>query len=69
MTLDTPLEQIAADPSGKAVLDKDLPGLSAHPMWESFKGMSLKELQPMSNGKIPVERLTLVASDLAAIKK
>ena len=52
LTTDTPIETIVADPAGKAVLDKDAPGLTTHPMYEQFKSMSLKELAPMSQGKI-----------------
>ncbi|MES2057501.1 MAG: hypothetical protein V4564_16320 [Pseudomonadota bacterium] len=66
--LDTPIETIAADPAGKAVLDADLPGMTAHPMYESFKGMSLNQVQPMSGGAIPAEALVKVGTDLAAIK-
>ena len=40
-TLDTPIEAIAADPAGKAVLDADFPGMLTHPAYDQFKGMSL----------------------------
>ncbi|QNQ08060.1 hypothetical protein [Sphingomonas alpina] len=66
--LDTPIETIAADPAGKAVLDTDLPGVTTHAMYDSFKGMSLNQLQPMSGGAIPPEALVKVGADLAAIK-
>ncbi len=67
-TLDTPIETIVADPKGKAVLDADLPGVTTHEMYEMFKGMTLNQLAPMSQGKITPEGLTKVAADLAAIK-
>ena len=67
-TLDTPLETIVADPAGKAVIDKDLPGTTAHPMYDSFKSMSLTALAPMAADKLTPEVLTKVAADLAAIK-
>jgi hypothetical protein len=66
-TLDTPIETIAADPKGKAVLDKDLPGLTTNDMYENFKGMSLRALQPMANGQIPDDALTRTQTDLAAL--
>jgi hypothetical protein len=67
-TLDTPIETIAADPKGKAVLDADIPGMTTHEMYDSFKSMSLNQVQPMSNGAISPEALTKTATDLAAIK-
>jgi hypothetical protein len=68
-TLDTPIETIEADAKGKEVLTADLGGdVSQHPMYESFKSMSLNQVAPMSNGKITDDVLKKVATDLAAIK-
>jgi len=67
-TLDTPVETIAADPAGKAVLNADIPGLLVHPMYESFKGMGLLDLQGMSEGKLTDAMLAKTKADLAAIK-
>jgi hypothetical protein len=66
-TLDTPIEQIAADPAGKAVLDKDLPGLTTHQAYDQFKGMSLSQVQPMSQGAISDVALAKAGADLAAL--
>ncbi len=68
LTLDTPIEQIAANPDGKAVLDKDMPGLTTHAMYDQFKSMSLKDLQPMSQGAISDEALKKAGEDLAKVK-
>jgi len=67
-TLDTPIEAIAADPAGKAVLDADFPGMLTHPAYDEFKGMSLAAVQPMSNGQITEEQLAKAKVDLAAVK-
>lgn len=68
-TLDTPIETIEADAKGKEVLTADLGGdVSQHPMYDSFKSMSLNQVAPMSNGKITDDVLKKVATDLAAIK-
>jgi len=69
LSLDTPIEQIAAVPAGKAVLDKDIPGLLSHPAYDQFKGMSLKEVQPMSQGAITDDMLTKTGADLTALPK
>ena len=67
-TLDTPIQDIVADAAGKAVLDKDMPGLIGLPQYEMFKGLSLKQLQGYSDGKLTDEVLAKTATDLAAIK-
>ena len=67
-TLDTPIQDIVADPAGKAALEKNLPGLIGLPQYETFKTLSLKQLQPYSDGKLTDEMLAKTATDLAAIK-
>ncbi len=65
---DTPIEQLAADPKASAVLDADFPNITKHPMYDSFKSMSLKEVAPMSGGKITDAQLAKAAADLAQVK-
>lgn len=67
-TLDTPIGELLADERAKAVLDKDLPGLTQLPQLEMIKGLSLKQLQPYSDGKLTDEVLAKTETDLAAIK-
>jgi hypothetical protein len=67
-TADTPLETIVADPAGKAVLDTVMPGLTTHAMFDQFKSMSLKQLAPMSGGKITDEGLAKATEALATVK-
>lgn len=62
------LDTIAADPAGKAVLDKDIPGMTAHPLYDTFKAMTLNALQPASQGQITEAQVAAVKADLAAIK-
>lgn len=66
-SIDTPIEQIVADPKAKAVLDADLPGVSNHQAYDMFKAMSLNQVMPMSNGKITPELLAKVQADLAKL--
>lgn len=66
--LDTPIETLMADPAAKAVMDADFPGMANHPMYDSFKGFSLRALAPLSNGKITDALLTKAAADLAGVK-
>jgi hypothetical protein len=66
--LDTPIEVLAADEKAKAVLVADLPELLPHPSYEQFKAMSLRQVQPYSQGALTDEILAKVEADLAAIK-
>lgn len=67
-TLDTPIETLMADPAAKAVVTTNLPDLPSHPMYDSFKGMSLNQLAPMSGGKLTGELLAKVGAQLAAVE-
>lgn len=67
LSLDTPIETICETPAGKAVLDQDLPGLTTRPEFAMFKSMTLKQLQPMSQGHITKAVLAKVEVDLQAL--
>ena len=67
-TVDMPIETLVADPAAKAALEASLPNLTAHPMYEQFKSMSLTQLQPMAPDKITDETIAKVKAALAEIK-
>lgn len=71
LTIDSPIEKLMADEGAKAVLAKNFGGqdVSEHPMYDSFKTMSLKALAPFSQGMITEEMLTKIEADLAAMPK
>ncbi len=66
-TLDTPVDHIVADPRGKAVLDRDVPGLMADKHYPLFEDMSLSEIAMFSHGRLTKSKLDLVKSDLIEI--
>lgn len=66
--LDTPIGELLANDAAKAVLDKELPGLTQLPQLEMIKGLGLKQLQPYSDGKLTDELLAKTEAGLAAIK-
>ncbi len=68
LTADTPIERIVAEPAGKSVLDAHMPTLVTHDKYETFKSLSLRQLQPMSQGLITEEDLAKAEVDLAAIR-
>ena len=63
-TLDTPIQALIADPAARAVLDKDLPGMSDDPNLAKFQMLSLRSLQPQTGGQLSNAMLARVASDL-----
>jgi hypothetical protein len=67
LTLDTPVETIVADAKGRAALEAAIPGITAHPHYEHFKAMSLRQLQPMAPAQITPEVLAKAEAGLAAI--
>jgi hypothetical protein len=66
-TLNTPIEIIAADPRGKAVLLRDLPGLMASRSYPLFDDMSLADIATVSGGRLTKAKLDLVQTDLSQI--
>jgi hypothetical protein len=66
-TIDTPVDRIAANPSGKAVLDRDFPGLMASKEYPLFDDMSLSQIALMSGGRISKDKLSLVQTDLVQV--
>jgi hypothetical protein len=68
ISIDSPIETLVADPAGKAAIDSAFPGMTSHPAYDQFKGMSLKQVQPMSQGAITDEAIAKVSAALSAIQ-
>ncbi len=68
LTLDTPIEQIVAEPGGKAALEAHLPAVTRHEGYATFKSMSLRQLQPVSRGLITDGDLVKIDADLATVQ-
>ena len=65
----TTIGDLMADPTTMAVLQKDLPEVLSDPRIEQAKGMTLKEIQPYSEGKLDDAKLAAVQKDLDAATK
>jgi hypothetical protein len=68
LTVDTPIEMLVANAKAKAVLEAAIPGITTHPAYDQFKGMSLTQVQPMSNGQLTDAQIAQVRTGLAGIK-
>jgi hypothetical protein len=65
----TTIGDLLDNPATKAVLEKDLPELVSDPRLPQAKGMTLKEVEPYSEGKIDDAKLAAVQKDLDAAKQ
>jgi hypothetical protein len=65
----SPIETIAADPEGKAAMEKVLPGITSHPAYDQFKAFTLSQIQPMSEGAITPDHLKAIQAELDKISK
>jgi hypothetical protein len=66
-SLDTPIADLIAEPRAKAILDRDVSGMSNDPNLPKFQALSLRKLAPLSGGQMTPALLAKVAADLAAI--
>ena len=62
----TPIAELAADPTSKAILVKELGDVTQHPAYEQFKGMTLRQLQPMASNMLTEEKLVAIQAALNA---
>lgn len=66
-TIDTPIRDILANPAAAAVLEKHIPGVAEHPARPQFEAMSLKQVQPLSQGAITDAMLAAIDTELKAL--
>ena len=67
LTIDSPIEALMGNEAAKAVVVKHLGPLDQHPFYGQFKGMTLVQVQPMSNGQITAETIEKIKTELAAL--
>ena len=67
-TIEMPIATLMADDRAKAVVLSNLPGIDQHPAFPQIQSMSLKAIQPFSQGMITDEALAKINAELAAIK-
>jgi hypothetical protein len=56
-----------ADDQAREVVLAEMPGLDEHPAYGQFKAMSLKAVQPYSQGMVTDEMLANISAGLAEI--
>jgi para-nitrobenzyl esterase len=63
----TRIADLLANPAAKAVLDRHLPGFSAHPMIGQAAPLTLKAVQGFAQGAITDAHLRAIETDLATL--
>jgi hypothetical protein len=66
-SLDTPVDRIAANERGKAILERDLPGLMSNKSYVLFDDMSLSQIATVSGGRLTEAKLDAVQADLSQL--
>lgn len=67
LTVQTPIDRVAADENGRAVLERDVPGVMHNSHYALFSCMSLAQVASLSGGRLTQAKLDEVNKDLAAI--
>ena len=65
----TPISDLLTNDANKAVLDKDMPGLTADPRLEMVKSMTLRALAAFPEAKLDDAKLATIQKDFDAAKK
>ena len=60
----TKIGDLLANAQAKAIVDKNLPGFSANPQISMTKGMTLKQIAPMTGGKVTPAILKAIDEEL-----
>jgi hypothetical protein len=66
-SLNTPVDKIAADRGGNAVLKRDVPGLLTNRSYPLFNDMSLLQIASLSCGRLTKAKLDQVQADLTQL--
>ncbi len=67
VTVESPIAVLLADGNVKAILDKHLPGMTNDPRLKMAMGMTLKQIMPLSQGKITLSKIEAISEDLAKL--
>ncbi|MFH0728718.1 MAG: hypothetical protein V2B19_20585 [Pseudomonadota bacterium] len=67
LTVDSKLSALLADKGAKAIIDNRCPGMSRDPRLRMAMGMTLKQIMPLSQGRITSEIIDMISKDLAEL--
>jgi hypothetical protein len=65
LSIDSNLSELLGNENSKAILEKHCQAMIADPRLKMGMGMTLRQIMPMSQGKVTLAMIDLVAADLA----
>jgi hypothetical protein len=66
-TIESPISVLLADQRTKAILEKHCPGMTSDPRMKMAMGMKLKQIMPLSQGRITMGKIEAISADLAKL--
>ncbi|MGO9016798.1 MAG: hypothetical protein ACLQVJ_00455 [Syntrophobacteraceae bacterium] len=67
LTDESKISALLADDRAKAVIDKHCPGMTSDPRLSMAMGMTLKQIMPLSQGRITPGIIEAISEDLATL--
>jgi hypothetical protein len=67
VTAESKIGVLLADEQAKAILEKHLPGMTGDPRLRMAMGMTLKQIMPLSQGKITLSKIEAISEDLTKL--
>jgi hypothetical protein len=67
LSIDSTISEIMSTEDGKAIIEKHCSVMTSNPQFKMAMRMTLKQVKPMSRGKVTQEMIELVAHDLAQL--
>ncbi len=67
VTAESKIGVLLADEQAKGIIEKHLPGMTSDPRLKMAMGMTLKQIMPMSQGKITLSKIEAISEDLAKL--
>ena len=66
-TIDSPISALLADDRVKTIIEKHCPGMTSDPRLKMARGMTLKQIMPLSQGRITMNKIEAISEDLAKL--
>ncbi|MBI5594319.1 MAG: hypothetical protein HY881_28045 [Deltaproteobacteria bacterium] len=66
-TIESPISVFLADDRIKAIIEKHCPGMTSDPRLKMAMGMTLKQIMPLSQGRITMSNIEAISEDLAKL--
>ena len=66
-TVESPMSVLLADDRIKTILEKHCPGMTSDPRMKMAMGMTLKQIMPLSGGRVTTSKIEAISEDLAKL--